>query len=259
MRFVLVAIQILLLGLPIAADDLLSAFVDAGALRTLRAGGTVTASVLPQGALRLLPATTGRERMAAKVSGLQPTLGVEILRLISVPTGPLDTPEARLRLYNALHAVSTMQGIPYFSASRGKSQVLFTQSYAVESAEKPRRISDPVFSEIPAEDVLITLQTDSSFGRNTYQESFWQGPDCLQVRIENLTRISLLIFPFAEPRNLLTQVALIPAGNDLLFYGMACLRTSIPVGDRRSREESLSNRLIAMADWLKTRMALSPK
>jgi hypothetical protein len=254
MRFVLVAIQLLLLALRLAAEDPLSAFVDADALRTLRAGGTVKGSVLSDGALRLLPSMASRDRIAASASGLQPTVGVEIARIITVGPEPADSPAGMLKLYNALHAVSTMQGIPYFSTSRGKQQVLFTQSYAVASAEKLLRIPDPVFSEIPELDVLITLQNDSSFGRNTYRESFWRGPDHLEVKIENLTKITLLIFPFVDPHNLVTEVALIPAGNDLLFYGLACLRTSMYIGDRHSREDSLTNRLIAMADWLKTRL-----
>jgi hypothetical protein len=259
MRYVLVAIQMLLFTLPLAAEDPLSAFVGAADLRTLRAGGTVKASVVPEGTLKLLPAMTGHERMAVNVSRLKPSLGVEMVRLITVSPDPLDSPAGLLKLYNAMHAVSTMQGIPYFSSTRGKAQVLFTQSYAVESAENLLRVPDPVFSEIPTEDVLITFQNDSSFGKNTYQESFTHDGDHLEVKIENLTRISVLFFTFAEPRNMLTQMALIPAGNDLLFYGLACLRTSMPIGDRRTREESLSNRLSAIADWLKTRLAVSPK
>jgi hypothetical protein len=256
MRFVLVAIQILLFALPLSAEDPLSAFVEAGALRTLRAGGSVRASIPANGTLKLLPAMASRERIAAGASGLRPTVGVEIARIITVAApDPLDSPAGMLRLYNALHAVSTMEGIPYFSTTRGKSQVLFSQSYAVASAESLLRIPDPVFGEIPDLDVLITLQNDSSFGRNTYQESFRRDTDHLEVRIENLTRISLLFFPFVDPHNLVTEVALIPAGNELLFYGVACLRTSMPIGDRHSREDSLSNRLAAMADWLKTRLA----
>jgi hypothetical protein len=256
MRFILVAIQMLLLALPLAAEDPLSAFVEAGALHTLRDGGSLKGSIPADGTLKLLPAMASRERIAALASGLRPTVGVEIARIIPVPgTDTADSPAGVLRLYNAMHAVSTMQGIPYFSTTRGKSVVLFTQSYAVSSAEALLRIPDPVFGEVPEIDELITLQNDSSFGRNTYRESFWRGPDHIEVTIENLTRISLLFFPFVEPRNLVTEVVLIPAGNDLLFYGLACLRTSMPIGDRHSREESLSNRLAAMADWLKSRLA----
>jgi hypothetical protein len=255
MRLVAVAIQIFILSVSLFAADPLSPYVDASALATLRAGGSLTASVAAAGALKLLPAMAARERIAASAGALQPTLAVEILRLLPSATGPLDTADGWLKLYNALHAVSTMKGLPYYSTTRRKTVVLFTESYAVDSAETLRRIPDPVFTSIPADNMLVTVQDDSSFGKNTYRETFWQGTDHVEVRIENLTRISLLFFPFAEPGALVTQVALVPAGNDVLFYGMAGLRTTMPIGDRRSREESLANRLSAMADWLKTRLA----
>ena len=218
----------------------------------------MTSSVLSDGSLHLLPTMASRDRIASDAQHMQLTVGVEILRILTdLPDSP-DSPAGLLKLYNAMHAVSTMQGIPYYSTSRGKKVVLFSQAWAVASEKKLDRIPDPVFSDIPAEDVLYTFQNDTSFGRNSYKESFWRDPDHLEVKIENLTTISLLFFPFIDPRNLVSHVALVPVGNDLLFYGLACLRTSMPVGDRKSREESLANRLIAMADWLKTRLAAGP-
>jgi hypothetical protein len=259
MRFVVVAIQMLLLALPLAAEDPLSAFLDAKSLRTIRSGSTMRSSVPADGTLKLIPSLASRDRISAAAVRMQPTVGVEVLRVMSVPPDSLDASTGLLKLFNAMHAVSTMQGIPYYSATRGRAMVLFTQSYAVESAESLQRIPDPVFTDVPAEDVLITFQNDTSFGRNAFREVFWRGPDHLAVRIENLTRISMLLFPFAEPGNMVTEVALVPRGSDLLFYGVACLRTTMPIGDRRSREDSLANRMIAIADWLKTRLAPSPK
>ena len=133
-------------------------------------------------------------------------------------------------------------------------QVLFSQSYAVSSQKSAARIPDPVFTEIPADDVLLTFQEDRSFGRNVYQESFAYRTNHLLVRIENLSTISLFLFPLIQPRNLVSEVLLIPAGRDILFYGVAYSRTAVPVGDRHSREESLTNRLIAVAGWLKAKL-----
>jgi hypothetical protein len=258
MRFVLVAIQILLMAMPLAAEDPLSAFVGINDVQKLRGEGSVSSSVSSDGTLHLLPTMASRDRIVSDAQQKKLTVGVEILRVLTgLPDSP-DSPAGLLKIYNAMHAVSTMQGIPYFSTTRGKTHVLFSQSWAVASEKKLDRIPDPVFSDIPAEDVLYTLQSDTSFGRNSYKESFWRDPDHLEVKIENLTTISFFFFPFIDPRNLVSHVALIPAGNDLLFYGLAYLRTSMPIGDRTSREESLANRLTAMADWLKTRLGAGP-
>ena len=61
---------------------------------------------------------------------------------------------------------------------------------------------------------------------------------------------SLLFVPIIGARSFVVRIVLVPVGRDVLFYGAAALRSSMPLGDRRSREESLSNRLAAMTDWL---------
>jgi hypothetical protein len=254
MRFVLLAIQMLLLVLPAIAEDPLSRFIDPASIQKLRAGEAVRSRVAPGASLALIPAVSSRQGIAADFVALRPDVAIEVLQLIP---GSSDATGAGqwLRIYNALHAVSTMKGIPYYSVSRGKEQVLFTQSYAIASADKPVRIDDPVFEAIPADGVLLTLQEDGSFGRNTYQESFQYREDHLVVKIENLTSISFLFVPLMLPRNLVSHVVLIPVGPDLLFYGLGYLHSNVPVSDRPHREESLANRLIAVANWLHARLA----
>jgi hypothetical protein len=255
MRFILLAILMALLGLPAGADDPLARYVDPESLQKLRAGSSVSSSVASEGELRLVPAITTKASIAADVRALRPTVGVEMLRLIPDLAEQMYSPEGWLRIYNALHAVSSMRGITYYSVSRGKMEVLFSKSYAISSASTPTQIADPVFTEIPQDDVLYTWQEDRSFGGIPYLESFQYRTDHLAAKIENLSTISLFIFPLVTPHNLVSHVVVIPVDKDLLFYGVACLRTAMPIGDRHSREESLENRLVAMADWLKGRLS----
>jgi|SRR5208283_821765 len=255
MRFILLAILMALVGLPAGADDLLARYVDPDSVQKLRAGSSVSASVSPDGVLRLVPSVTTQASIAADVSALHPTVGVEMLRLIPDMAEQMDSPEGWLRIYNALHAVSSMRGITYYSVTRGKMQVLFSKSYAISSPTARTQIEDPVFTQIPDDDTLYTWQEDNSFGGVPYQESFQYRTDHLVAKIENLSTISLFILPLVTPHNLVSHVVVIPVDKDLLFYGVACLRTSMPIGDRHSREESLENRLIAMADWLKGRLS----
>ena len=257
MRFIPLAILMTLLGLPAGADDLLARYVSPDAVQALRAGSLVSSSVPSDGALRLIPAVSTQADITADLSALRPTVGVELLRLIPDVGQQMDTPEGWLRIYNALHAVSTMRGITYYSVSRGKVEVLFSKSYAISSASSHAPVADPSFTEIPDEDILYTWQEDRSFGGIPYQETFRYRTDHLLAKIENLDTISFFIFHLAAPHDLVSQVVIIPVDRELLFYGVACLRTSMPIGDRHSREESLSNRLIAMADWLKGHLSAS--
>jgi hypothetical protein len=258
MRFVLLAIQMLLLSVPLWAADPLSGFVEDASLLKLRAGDSLSVSIPSDGTLTLLPPAARGDRIAGNVKEVQPTMGVEMMRIIGGSHGALDTPAGLLEIYNALHAVSTMKGITYYSVTHRKVQVLFTQSYAVTDAERLERISDPLFTEIPAENVLFTFQEDGSFGKNAYQNSFWPRPDHLEVLIENISTISFLLVPIVRPRNLVIHAALFPVGRDLLFYGCAYIHTSLNPGDRHSRDESLRNRLAAIAEWLKSRLSLPP-
>ncbi len=151
-----------------------------------------------------------------------------------------------------------MKGITYYSVTRGRQMVLFLQSYAISAPFRSAQVPDPVFRDIPREDDLFTFQEDSSFGKNTYREHFAFRDDHLVVKMENLTTISFMLVPIIRPHNLVSQVILVPAGKDLLFYGVAYLRTGMPIGDHRGKEESLKNRLIAMASWLRSRLVSAP-
>jgi hypothetical protein len=255
MRLVLLAIQMLVLVLPSIAEDPLSRYLDSESVQKLRAGGSVRASVTAGERLALVPAVSSREDLAADLKAVNPTVGVEMLKLIHGSADGMDRPDQWLRTYNLLHSVSSMKGITYYSVTRKKEQVLFTQSYAISSIDNPRPIVDPVFETIPADDVLLTFQEDNSFGKNSYQESFRFRTDHLVVKIENLTTVSFLLVPVVSPRNLVSQIVLVRVGPDLLFYGLAYIRSRVPIGDRHSREDSLANRLTAVESWLRTRLA----
>jgi hypothetical protein len=147
-----------------------------------------------------------------------------------------------------------MKGTRYWSVTRGREETLFTQSYAIVSPESGRRIDDPVFGSVPAQSTFFTLQEDKSFGRNTYVESFSFPGDSISVTVENLSTVTLVLIPVIQPRAFVVRAVVLPAAGGLLFYGAAVLRTGFPIGNRRSREDSLSNRLIAMTNWLESRL-----
>ena len=254
MKVVALAIQMLVLLVPLHAQDALERYFPPASLGQLRAGKTLSANVTADGGLSLLPSIASAESISAELKARKPTIGVEMSSIISGLPQQMDTREGWLMLYNSLHAVSTMKGIPYYSFSRGTNRVLFSESYAIDSAKGKERVADSTFSEVPAEDLIYTFQEDSTFGKNIYEERFSFRGDHLLVRIHNATTISFLLLPLIQPGDMVSQIALIPNGNDVAFYGVSYLSTSFPLGDRHSREESLKNRLTAMANWLKGRL-----
>ena len=255
MRLILVAIQMLLLGLPLAAEAGLDRYIETDILKTLADGKPVVRAFRADQSLVLLPLVSSRDAVASEVRAGRPTVAVEVIRVLRGLRRPLDTQEGLRDLYNQLHALSTMKGITYWSASRKEQRVLFTESFAIASPRAVSPVADPVFSALPAEDAMYSFQQDQSYGKNVYMQRFSAAPDHMLVRIENVSSITIAFIPVIPSGGFVTRSILIPVGRDLVFYGVSYIRTSFPIGDRRSREESLANRLIAMSDWLRARLS----
>jgi hypothetical protein len=255
MRFVLAAITMACLAVSAGAADRLSAFVGSQDLDRLREGDVLKTGIVRGRRLQFLPSVSSAAGIADSVTAMKPSVGAELLQIIPGGGSELDSPAGMLALYNALHAVSTMKGITYYSVTRGKEMPLFLQSYVIPSPDRTASpLPDPVFSEIPPAHDLFTLQEDTSFGRNTYAEHVAALPDHLYMETENLTTISYLLLPIVTPHNLVSHVLVVPAGKDVLFYGVSCLKSGLPLGDLNSRTQSMQNRLSALAGWLGKRL-----
>ncbi len=253
MRKLAGAIVALILAVTVEAENRLDGLL-AGASRSEAASAAGLVRTLGEGEIPgLAPTAAFRDRLAAEVRALRPTVGAEVLRLLGSPRS-LDTQEGRLLLLNSLAAASAMRGMTYWSVSRGKEWVLFTQSYAVESPDHPVRIADPRYVDLPAEGSFFTFVEDTSFGKNIYRTSLRASVEGLWMRTENVTQVSFLFVPLIAPGSFVSYALLIPDGKEVLFYGAAFLRTSFPIGDHSSRAQSLKNRITALSRWLAARL-----
>ncbi len=264
MRFCRVAIIITLLTalgalVSYASDsngpDPLARYVGEGILSRLRAAEVIKAALAADDNPSLLPEVDSRDSIIADVHALRPSVGAELLTILPGAGPSLDSTAGLLALSNALLAVSSMKGVTYWSVTRSREMVLFLQSYVIDSPSLPSPIPDPSITSVPSEKDLITIQEDSSFGKNTYAEHLTAASDHLHVKTENLSTIMFLFVPLIQPHAFVSHVVVIPSGKDLLFYGLAYLKSGVPLGDRSSRVQSLENRLTAMAKWVAARMS----
>lgn len=220
----------------------------------LAADGTLK-RVVARGAMPMwLPAVDSRNAILADMRRLDPTIAVELLRWYGNLPTRYDTADGRLRLFNTVRAVSTMQGLIYWSASRGKERVLFTLSYAVAAPSDPSHLADPVASALPATDRLYSLQVDQTFGRHFYLGTYENRNDHLVVRTENADVISYLLLPVMQPGGLVTVSVLVPFPDGVLLAGLLYSKSGMPVIDRTGREASLLNRLVALSNWVASRL-----
>jgi hypothetical protein len=269
MRLLLPAICLVLAAFPLPGADHGSAASPVGArtgadLARLLGAADAAALALEGRLVRVvprdaapawLPAVDSRDAILAEVRRVDPTIAVELLRWYGGLSIRFDTPEGRLRLFNALRAVGTMQGLTYWSASRGVERVLFTESHAVAGPDAPAPLPDPVDSLLPATDRRWSLQVDQTFGRHLYVSTYTNRSDHLVARTENADTISYLLIPVMRPGGMVTMCMLVPLPDGVLLAGLVWSKLSVPAIDRAGREASLLNRLVALSNWVGTRLA----
>ncbi len=256
MRKLLLSIAVASCILSAAAQPRPQALFDEAMLLELSEKKTIIRVLQNQADLALAPMIGCAETLGGEIRDFKATVGVEVLRLMPAARAPKDQPLDLAAVLTALASASAMKGITYWSVTHNARRVLFLESYAVESPRQPVRVPDPVFaSPIPIETEMYTFQEDSTFGRNFYRSVFRAGSGCIRVKTENTNAITFLFIPVIPAGGLVNHTVVAPTRYGLVFYGVALLRASVPIGDTRSRAESLTNRVIAAADWLEARFS----
>jgi hypothetical protein len=250
-RIMTIAPVFLALALAVSADDLLSSYLGPQTAAALRSAEEIRGSFGGDAPPRFVPQVPRRADILESVRALGPTLGVEVLAVFA-GDAPLDTPEARLELYNLLNAVSRMKGLQYYSASRRRLRTLFAESYTIDDPVSRNRIPDPVFSgAIPPENRAYLFQEDLTFGATVYRSAYYYDEQTLSLHTSNLTTMRYLGIPMIKEGASLTWIVLAPLEGKLLFYGLTCGKTASLLGLEKSkaREDSFYYRLKAIFGW----------
>ena len=118
-----------------------------------------------------------------------------------------------------------MEGIEYYSASRKRMRTLFAQSYVIDGPDKQERVPDPKVEEIPAYSRLYIFQKDLTFGGNVYRSEYRYSGQYFLLTNLNTTTMRYFLLPMVKPEQSVTYILLIPAGKEILFYGVAGAHT----------------------------------
>jgi hypothetical protein len=236
---------------PLAAASL-EELTGPGRAVDLAAGDIITEVQLKNPRPALIPRRPELRQLVDKMmETLGPGLCVESLYRYQKPANAAGgwTEEERTRLYNAALALSTLAGIPYYSASRKTMRTFYEYSRVIDGADAKRELPDPVFSEVPRELRIYARQKDLTFGDNIYQYDYMAYEDSLIFVQRNLTALNAGIIPAVGKNKLHSVVAVIDAGDSLLFYAAAMVKAvSLPgMGDRIGN--SFTNRAEAMLKW----------
>jgi hypothetical protein len=236
------------------ADTAIETLLPAPIFERLLREGELRNSLHRDNAPQLIPDVAERPEIESRIRELGLTVGTEVLSVYKNEAADFDSYESRLRIYNILLSMSTMKGTQYYSASRERMRTLFAESYVVDGADTQNRLPDPVVREIPPVSKLTVLQEDLTFGENLYAMELRYSGELFLLDNTNLTTMNYLFFPMVRPGNSVTVILLIPAGEQLLFYGAIGAHTVRLLGLARSREDSFYNRLKAIYGWFTQRV-----
>ena len=201
----------------------------------------------------LLPANESLKRLIDTIlPDLKPSVMVETLYLYKKPetAGKTGWSQAELAaLYNEAAALSSLQGLEYFSASRGEMRTFYETSSVIDSPTTKKPLPDPVFPMPRTELNLFARQKDLTFGDNIYLYTYRYFPGALIFIQENLTDLKAGIFTAVKKNNLHSVLAMLDAGDYILIYAVSMAKASSLPGMNDRIGSSFSNRAEAILQW----------
>ena len=169
-------------------------------------------------------------------------------------------------LYEALHAISTLQGIRYFSVLHRGERELFRTAHAIDG--RGAATDDPVPSP-DGHGVAYALVDDASFGRAPYRLEYRTADDTILLIVSNLLPLKFLVVPLIDAERLLIALLITPRGPSAAagadggadgaapghVYGLVAAVAPTNTFLEPVVEASLRSRLAAMQDWILARAA----
>jgi hypothetical protein len=234
--------------------------VTSGNVLRLRSYNSLIMEMQPANpSLLLMPANNElRQHVSGVIEALDPNMMVETLSLYKKPenshTDPVNWDEVqKTGIVNQLLALSTLEGIQYYSATRKSMRILFEYSVVVDGPNTKNPLSDPFYSIPPERLTLYARQKDLTFGDNIYRYEYFVNRDVVFFVQENVTSMSIALFPAVGKGKLKTVIAVFDCGDALLIYVASTARAaSIPgMGERIGN--SFSNRAEAVLKWFSGR------
>jgi hypothetical protein len=192
------------------------------------------------------------------MEAVKPNVVMESLFLYTKPLTAdreMWTAEERNAVYNEALALSTLDGLEYFSRRRNRMHLLYESSRIVDKNDTKRVLPDPVYQTPPPGLDLTVRQKDTTFGDNVYLFSYTATADGATFIItqQNISTITLAFVPVIGKHNLHSVVALLDAGPYLLIYSASLAHVVMLPGIRDQMNTSIGNRTAALLAWFSRR------
>ena len=221
---------------------------------SLRSDGEIRHTFLRSEVFRLFPDLDMKKTVSEELRKVDPTIGVELLRLNQYEVSSQSVEDFHLKIGNTIRSLSTLSGIEYFSASRNRMRTYLYDAYRIDTPENREPLADPVKRTLPREEHIYAYLEDSSLGDYVASVRYAYHDDYFVMAISNVTTLRRFLIPIAKPGNMRTYILLMPLEDEMLFYGLAFVKSFDPFGTAQNREESFYNRLTALSNWFGTQL-----
>jgi hypothetical protein len=218
----------------------------------LRAGETLAGVQLKNPVPRFAPLHAGfRSLLDENMEALAPGILVEGLARYEKPEKARHswTEAERGAIFNGVTALSSLEGIRYYSASRKTMRTFYESSRVIDGPDSKRVLPDPFYSDPPARLTLYARQRDLTFGENVYRYDYRAGGDFLVFVQENLTAMNAGIIPAVGKNKLRSLVAVIDTEDSLLVYVASLAKAAAIPGMGERIGSSFTNRVEAILKW----------
>jgi len=210
---------------------------------------------------QLIPSTPLSASIEKRISEVDLNIGIEVLYFMPnsrLPSAYHNTSinERQLTLYNILRSVSTLQGLTYYSASRGENRLLFEESWVIGSLSEPgMAIPDPIVKSIAPLHTILIHQKDKSFGKNRSKVTYRSVGRDMSIAIENLTPMRYKgLIRVVNPGKMQIFIIVVPVQEGLLIYGVIAAKTLNVRAFLKRARSSFTNRIIALTRWYLNRI-----
>lgn len=191
-------------------------------------------------------ASSIREAYASKPS----TIAAETWLVFDKPQN-LTTDQLNLALYRSCTAFSTMKGLLVYSESLKKMETFIYDSYRIDNPQSKLPLPDPDVTSMPESAKFFLYQKEEQTG-DVYSEMNIQArAGQVAVSLKNQSPMSYLFFTLVQPGDLGTSFFLVPAQDKIILYGITVARTPSLLGLEKLKRSSFSNRMQALAGWIR--------
>ena len=168
--------------------------------------------------------------------------------LYEIPSSNVDMKEVS----KILRSFSTMEGIEYYSNSRGKYDILYDACYTISDLDSLKKIPDN--QEENANGLkLYMFQNDNSFGETPYEVTFWQTDSEVGMNFVNKGPLYVKFVKGVKEENLCLTLYTKKENDKLLVYILAQADfAAVPFVQTKIRD-SLTARIEALFNWFEGR------